>query len=298
MQWLKITLEVNAENKEFLLGKLLELGAGGIEEVDPGTFHALLADLPQELVVDQPLPERHQLITHWNVARGQEVLAHLAKIVDPSCLTSEIVSDEDWVNIDTIGFSELRLGTKWILYPEKGDQLVPSERYPIYIRPGQAFGTGLHPTTQLCLELLEIVPIQGGKALDVGTGSGILTIALSRLGFSDLLACDIDPVALEVAAANLNNNGVDAELCWASPSDLAKGGFNLIVANILADVISELAPHFQRLAQPGSLLLAGGIVDNKKDQVVEAVQRVGYRLLEIREKERWVAFLAELEGER
>ena len=298
MQWLKITLEVNAENKEFLLGELLDLGAGGIEEIDPGTFHTLLADLPQELVADQPLTEQHLLITHWNVARGQEVLTHLLKIVDPSCVTSETVSDADWVNIDTIGFSELRLGNKWILYPEKEGQLVPPERYPIYIRPGQAFGTGLHPTTQLCLELLEELPVQAGRALDVGTGSGILTIALSQLGFSDLLACDIDPVALEVAAANFKKNNVDAELCWASPSDLAKGGFTLIVANILADVISELVPHFRRLAQPGSLLVAGGIIDTKKNQVVTAMQSVGYRLIEIREKEQWVAFLAQLEGER
>lgn len=298
MQWLEITVRVNQDNRELVLYRMLELGAGGVQECDPGVFLSLQAQLPEECRPERmPNTECNALIGYWQAnEQGRQVVKEFQELVGAEQVTVREISDEAWLSTNSIGFAELLVGNRWVIYPEK-PAVMSSDRFPIYLRPGQAFGTGLHPTTQLCLELLEEVPV-AGKALDAGTGSGILTIALSRLGFTDLVACDIDPIAVEVAKANLAANEVRADVRCADPAVLPEGGFSLIVANILAEVICELAPVFVKLSNPGAGLITSGIVSGKSPQVEMVLCQQGYRIIKKAEKENWVAYWAQLGGEQ
>ncbi len=298
MQWLEITVRVDSDNRELILNRMLELGAGGVQECDPGALLSLHAELPEECRPELGVQSGNcSLIGYWLAnEQGKNVLRQIQELVGAEAVKVREISDGEWLNTDSIGFTELLVGQRWVIYPEKPGTTI-SDRLPICLRPGQAFGTGLHPTTQLCLELLEEVQVFG-SALDAGTGSGILTIALSRLGFTDLVACDIDPIAVEVAKANLMTNGVQANIRCADPAELEEDGFSLIVANILADVICDLAPIFVKLSNPGATLITSGIVAGKSAQVKDSLAQQGYQIIKKVEKENWVAYWARLGGDQ
>lgn len=293
MEWAKITVDVEPAQSEAILGRMLELGAGGVEEIDPGSFTSLQAELPSELRLEGDLPSKHQLIAYWPVAKAEQVKLQLKEFPGVLGVRSQRVTDAKWLKTNTIGFKELFIGNRWVVFPQKGGGRSDSGRIPIYLAPGQAFGTGLHPTTQLVLEFLEEIPV-AEKALDAGTGSGILAIALGKLGCADITACDLDPVAVEVAKQNLEQNGIKAQVLQVDPRKLTRRGFSLITANILAEVISELAPAFSRLAKPGGNLIASGIIAHKAEEVEKDLRKVGYSIVDRKEKENWVALLARL----
>lgn len=295
MDWVKVTVQVDKESKEPVLGRLLDLGAGGVEETDPGAFLSLQESLSEECRLEGEPPQEELLTTYWPVGRKDEIVTKIMGTTGVQKVITSLISDTEWLNTQTIGFAELLVGKDWAIYPsQEGIKPTPGRR-SIYIRPGQAFGTGLHPTTQLCLEALEEITVLG-KALDAGTGSGILTVALNRMGFNPLVACDIDPTAVEVAAQNLRINKVDAELIVASPADLEESNFDLVVANILAEVIIGLMPDFARLVKPGGLLLCSGIIASKAEQVLGRLHRHGFAQISRWDKDNWVAILARLQG--
>jgi ribosomal protein L11 methyltransferase len=156
-----------------------------------------------------------------------------------------------------------------------------------------AFGTGLHPTTRLCLRLLEREPLDGRRLLDLGCGSGILAIAAAKLGAASVLALDTDPVAVEVAAENVARNGVAAQvqaLAGSLPDD-APPPFDLIVANIIADVLIDLAPALAAALAPGGRLITSGIIESREDEVALALAAAGLHLHSRLREGEWVALL-------
>jgi ribosomal protein L11 methyltransferase len=164
----------------------------------------------------------------------------------------------------------------------------------IIIDPGMAFGTGSHPTTRLCLAAIEEFLIPGTRVADIGTGSGILAIAAAKLGAAYVRACDIDPLAVRIARENTRANGVTVDVSEALPS----GAFDLIVANILADVIIGMANDLASRLAPKGVLIASGIIDTRAADVVEALDEIGLTCVELRYEGEWIALVCVFDERR
>lgn len=202
------------------------------------------------------------------------------------------VKDEDWAENWKQYYKPMRVGQRLVIRPLWEDYSPQAHDLVIDMDPGMAFGTGNHETTRLCLKMIEHY-YRGGRALDIGTGSGILAIALAKLGARDVTAVDLDPVAVSAARENVARNGLAAQI-KVLEGDLAQqahGTFDFICANILADVIILLAPSLEGLLNKDGLFLASGIIRDRREDVVAACEKAGYLLVSEEAEGEWVALL-------
>jgi ribosomal protein L11 methyltransferase len=183
--------------------------------------------------------------------------------------------DVDWSEAWKEGLGPIAAGRVWVR-PSWVDARPPPGRAEVVLDPGMAFGTGTHPTTALCLAALSdlLAEHPGAAVLDVGTGSGLLAIAAAKLGAGRVVATDVDPVALEVAGENARRNGVSPELTGLQPERL-EGAFDVVVANILANTLVELAPAVAGKVAPGGAVLLAGILGPQEEEVRSAYRRAG-----------------------
>ncbi len=203
------------------------------------------------------------------------------------------VNEEDWANAWKAYYKPLHIGQRIVIVPawEKYDAQ-PGE---IIVRmdPGMAFGTGSHETTRLVIGLLEKYTPQGGRVLDVGTGSGILAICASKLGAGSCNAYDIDPMAVRVANENVKDSGLDNIVCGVSDLlrqvDRTEGAYDLITANIVADIIIRMTPDVGELMHENTVLLVSGIITERSQDVVDALQTHGFSIVERVEDNGWCA---------
>ncbi len=207
------------------------------------------------------------------------------------------LKDEDWANAWKDHYHPLRIGRRFWIQPSWRAILNPQpDDLIIQLDPGMAFGTGAHPTTQLCLAALEQLVQPGDRVLDLGCGSGILAIGAAHLGASRVLALDNDPVAVEVACANILNNHVAdrVEAQLGVLGALTEMGWQVIAANILAAVIQELlaADHLLDHLAPGGRLILSGIIPEQAAAIVASLERLGANVTGVVEQEGWVAVLA------
>ncbi len=208
--------------------------------------------------------------------------------------------DKDWENNWKQYFHPLSIGEKFLICPSW--EKVPGEgRTVIEIDPACSFGTGRHETTALCLEELEKRDIAGKDVLDMGCGSGILGIAALKLGAKHVDAVDIDMVATRIAGENAEKNGIpeglmdiycgniltDGTLC----ESLAQNSYSLILANIVADIISDMPPFFARCLDAQGHMICSGIISPRRDFVVDALGKAGFVIESVREKNEWVAIV-------
>lgn len=213
------------------------------------------------------------------------------------------VRDEDWAENWKEFYQPLAVGRSLVILPS-WLELPPEhkQRSVISLDPGSAFGTGYHPTSQLCLEIVESYCLKVNshlnqvQMLDVGTGSGILSIGAWRLGVRQIVATDNDPVATKVCQENFRLNGVEAQVVHCSGSGLGlpagtTSAFDLIVANIVAQTLIELAPHLKKHLKPGGHLVLGGIIDHRRPDIDPAFEAVGLRIISECEREGWYSLL-------
>lgn len=208
--------------------------------------------------------------------------------------------DKDWENNWKQYFHPLSIGEKFLICPSW--EKVPGEgRTVIEIDPACSFGTGRHETTALCLEELEKQDIAGKDVLDMGCGSGILGIAALKLGAKHVDAVDIDMVATRIAGENAEKNGIpeglmdiycgniltNGTLC----ESLAQNSYSLILANIVADIISDMLPFFARCLDAQGHMICSGIISPRRDFVVDALGKAGFVIESVREKNEWVAIV-------
>lgn len=202
------------------------------------------------------------------------------------------MDEEDWAESWKDFFFPEQITPTMVVKPTWRDHTPEPGQLVIEIDPGMAFGTGTHPTTALCIELLERSVRPGQAILDVGTGSGILLIAAAKLGAAELTGVDMDPVAVAVAEANLRLNGIPEhqfELSCGNLTETVDGLFDGVVANILADVIIDLLDHLPPLLKPGGWLIVSGIIQAYRDRVVRKMTACGFRVEEVLERGDWVA---------
>jgi ribosomal protein L11 methyltransferase len=220
-------------------------------------------------------------------------LAEIASHFPASKLRVEtrLVPSEDWEHSWKRYWHALEVGERLVIKPSWEDWTGEPDKLVIALDPAQAFGTGTHPTTQLCLRALEdVVPnYDAPLVFDVGTGSGILAIAAVLLGAPRVVACDIDPVAVEATRENAERNGVLAAIeVHVGGVDVIEGEADVVVANILAEVIAPIAPDLAARTKPGGAVLASGIIRARQAMVEEAFEAAGLVVLRVEHQGEWV----------
>jgi ribosomal protein L11 methyltransferase len=202
------------------------------------------------------------------------------------------IDEQDWAESWKAFFYPEAITPNLVVKPTWREYTPLPHQQVIEIDPGMAFGTGTHPTTAMCVGLLEKYIRCGDAVLDVGTGSGILLIAADKSGASRLTGVDLDPAAIEIARANLLQNRISEErfaLSCGHLIDGVKGRFDLVIANILADVVIELLDPVTGILQPGGMFICSGIIQAYRDKVARKMESAGFQILEIMERNEWVA---------
>ena len=298
--WLEVSLTVNGELAEAVAdvlarfapnGVMTEQGVKYVNDEDEGTAAGPIT-VRAYLPVDEQIEERRSKL--------EESLYYLGMIqVLPAAVFTPI-ADQNWMEAWKGHYKPILIGKRLVIVPAWLDTPEPG-RTSVKIDPGMAFGTGTHPTTQLCLELIEksMQELQGLNVIDIGCGSGILSIAALKLGAASALGVDIDNESLRNSRENSDTNGVGAELILGNGSvkEILEGGFafraaKLVLANILAPVIIRLFDSgLADLLEPEGVLILSGILQEQAQGVVEAAQAKGLRMNEKRQIEDWVALV-------
>ena len=226
--------------------------------------------------------------------RLEDALMHLQKA---SGIASRVVysriDEQDWAESWKEYFWPERITDTIVVKPSWRDYAARPDEIILEIDPGMAFGTGTHPTTALCIRQIHSHLRPGDTFLDVGTGSGILMIAAAKLGAVNVCGVDNDEVAVSVAEKNLLANDVqDYRLMTGNLVERVSGTFHVVAANILAEVILELLPDVAAVLEPNGIFICSGIIEEKKESVLSGLEKDGLTMIEILEKEGWVAIAA------
>lgn len=201
---------------------------------------------------------------------------------------------EDWVNNWKQYFHPMPIGEKLLIRPVWEDEYDAGGRKILHIEPGLAFGTGSHPTTKLCLETLEKYIDESSTVLDIGCGSGILSIASLLLGAESAFGVDIDSLAVKTAMANAEENGFNSDrfnVVQGNLSDKVSGKYNVIVANIVADIIIEFNKEVGKFLDDDGVYITGGIIEAREDEVLMSFIQNGFEVIERFEEKGWLVFV-------
>lgn len=320
MKWKEITIYTTEEGTEIILARLDMLGitqvniVQGDEEID-ALLHSCEKywDYADETAMGkQPSVQAYVSDVPENAAVEQAVRNSIAELdsmrseigIDMGSLKIEVrsVDEEDWANNWKAYFKPMPVGEKLLVCPSWEKIPDGNTRAVLKIDPGMAFGTGTHHTTRMCLELLEKNIKNGDLVADLGCGSGILSIAASLMGAKETYAIDIDPVAARVAAENAELNGIDMSGYFIRIGDILSDEkfrddisgrqYDIVLANIVANVIIAFAPVIPQLMKPGGKLIASGIIADRLDEVLDALKANGLEAVEICSGEDWRAVLA------
>lgn len=308
--WLEVTLDTKGDELDLLSAQLIANGVPGLAVEDEEEFQTFLEENRQywDYVDDQLLAQMRGVcrikfyVTDDEDGRRQ--LARYLTGVDRPYATVPL-KEHDWAHSWQKYYRPFPVGQRLYVVPQwEKDTPVPDDRVPLYLNPGLTFGTGSHASTQLCLEGVEAATQAGDLVLDLGCGSGILSIAALRLGAARAVAVDIDPKAVGVAYENaaLNDIGRDRYLVRAGDAlsdaglrrELSENRYPLVLANIVADVIIPLAPLARELMTEDGLFLCSGIIDGRGAEVATALEEAGLTVVEKREKNGWIALAARL----
>jgi ribosomal protein L11 methyltransferase len=209
----------------------------------------------------------------------------------------QAIDEEDWAESWKAFFWPQQITPRLVVKPTWRDYQPEPGQQIIEIDPGMAFGTGTHPTTSLCAQLLEKHLQAGQSVLDVGTGSGILLIAAAKLGARRLAGVDLDPMAVTVARKNLTRNRIDStcfELICGHLVDSVTETFDVVVANILAEVIIDLLDDVRPLIKPGGRFICSGIIEASQSVVSEKMVSGGFDIIDVQKEGGWVAIVGKL----
>ena len=278
MRWAEIIIEAGPGATDAVGAALYAVGCGGFEVREAAQPPAAVGYLP----VDDRLEDR--LSSLKDALAGLEGHGVAGAGTD---ITLHYVEEADWATAWKAFYKPFRVGRRLLVTPPWEHPELASDDIPLVIDPGMAFGTGSHPTTQLCLAALEDFVQPGHSVADIGTGSGILAIAAAKLGASPVAANDNDPLAVRIARENAAANGVSVLVTDALPT----GQHEVVVANILADVIIGMSEELYILLAPGGVLIASGIIDAREADVRQALEGIGLTHLETRRQTEWVALI-------
>ena len=328
MKWNKFSIKTITVAEDIIIATLAELGIQGAEIEDKQPLTALekeqmFVDIMPEMPEDDGIAYVNYYLEEdedaeailANVKAELEFLRSFMDIGEGTIEASQ-TEDKDWINNWKQFFSQFFVDDILIIPSWEDVKVEDQDRMILHIDPGTAFGTGKHETTQLCIRQLKKYVTPETELLDVGTGSGILGIIALKLGAKHVVGTDLDPCAVPAVAENLENNGLGtgASTDVFDAADLVNPNFDLIigniidnkevqdtvgyekydivVANILADVLVPLTPVIVNQMKPGAVYITSGIIDDKEDVVVEVVKNAGLELVEVTYQGEWVSVTA------
>lgn len=283
MAFQQLTIDVPDELKDILTGEFAELGVSGIWENG------------------EPFPGFTRFEIYFNSSFPfQDLQNRIESLFDQAELPHPIirmanVQERDWLEEWKKSYVSFPIGRRFFIIPSWSDSECPADRLPIRIDPGQAFGTGTHETTQLTLGFLdECAGMRNpmGQVLDLGTGSGILAIAASLLGFGRVMGCDNDPDSVRVAAENIARNAGGAVPVYCGSIDAAPSeSVDLLLCNLTAEVIADLFEEIRRAIRPGGDAILSGILAEQRGRIHDTVSRGGFAILDERTQGEWMALV-------
>lgn len=288
MSWLEASVQTDGEAAEAVSEVFNRYGRGGAvvsADFGDGSGDTAVVTVKTYLPLDEEGLKTKRRI--------EEALWHLGQIYPLPAPEFRELAEDDWANAWKKHYHVLRVGQRMVIKPPWQEHKRQPGEVVIELDPGMAFGTGLHPTTQMCLQALEEHLGPGAKVLDLGTGSGILAIAAAKLGAGYVLALDNDPLAVRAAQANVQSNGVQNIVSVELGSlDKATDRFDLLFVNILARVIIELAGQgLMDRVRPTGLLIAAGIIEEQEAEVTAALREQGLEIVERRQEKDWVTLV-------
>lgn len=290
MRWVEISIDATEASVDAAGNILIEEGCGGTV-LGP----TLASATAQSTRVAGYLPVDDRLETRLSSIRSRiDELPGLGLPLGSDEVTITWVEDEEWATAWKKHFKPVRIG-RVVVKPTWEDFAALPEDVIIDIDPGMAFGTGYHPTTQLCLHALQ-ERVKGGEVvLDVGTGSGVLAIAAVKLGAERVVGLDVDTVAVEVAQENVEQAGLGKTLrIERADSPLAfDGQADVVVANILAQVLIDMAGQLREKVRLGGILISSGIIAERAENVGAAFEAIGLHTIEVKHDGDWIALISE-----
>lgn len=299
MTWCEISVSVPVEQAEMAAEALRSVAPAGVSIEDPvvplGPEEGVRLERRRPSVVKAYLPVDDRL-----GERIEQLDAALAALELHPAIRTRHVEEEDWAGAWKEHFHVERFGERIVIRPSWREYAPRPGDVVIDLDPGMAFGTGQHPTTRMCLELLERHVTPGARMVDVGCGSGILAIAAIKLGAAHCLALDIEPQAVKVTRENAARNGVAAAIDgdlgslgagWSRPLP-PPAGLDIAAANITAAAIAALAPAIAAALRPGGLLIGSGIIGERLPEVLAALDTAGFTIDAVYESGDWRAVTA------
>ena len=308
LTWLEITINTTGDDLETLAARLTANGVVGLVIEDEADFKQFLENNRQYWdYVDDELLKRMEGAARVKFyvtddEDGHQQLRQFTAGLEGYEILSVPLQENDWATSWQKYYKPLAVGEKIYVVPEwEKDSPLPEGKTPVWLNPGLTFGTGSHASTQLCLEALEQAVRPGDRVLDLGCGSGILSIAALCLGAEFAAAVDIDPKAVDVAYENAALNGIGKDRYDVRAgnvlsdkglvADLAQQKYQVVLANIVADVIIPLSSFAGDFMEPGGTFICSGIIDTRSGEVRAALEKNGFTVVEKKEKTGWCAFV-------
>lgn len=316
MNWTEIAIETNPSGIEPLTGILLNIGITGVQVENSDDFNEFLEGteiywdyVDESLMYLKDAPTRVIFYLPEN-AQGMDMFSELKNILNelkkenkygPLSLTMNNVKDEDWENNWKQFFKPIKIGSKFLIKPSWENVSDTEDRHILEIDPGMSFGTGTHETTRLCLETMEKCDIDNKEVLDLGCGSGILSIGALLLGAKHVNMVDIDENSVKIAKENTALNGFDDSKYQTFCGNITENktlcdtlGYNkydVIFANIVADVIKAMSSYFGQFLKDDGTLIVSGIITERKEEVMETLMQNGFKVIESFEDGSWSSML-------
>lgn len=316
MNWIKTSIITTNAGIDIVCNMLNELGIDGMEIMDKDDFREFLENNRKYWdYVDEELERLKEADTKITVylsddeageAALESIRANVSELKNRDkegiCGALKIITanvkDEDWSENWKQYFKPLKIGEKILIQPEWQPLENETDRTVFKVNPGMTFGTGSHDSTKFCIEEIEKNLNTGDTLLDLGCGSGILSIIALLLGASDCTAVDIDENAVDVAYSNLELNGLDKENYHVSSGDVIEdeevrqrfNKYDIVVANIVADVIISLSPYIRGFMKENAIFICSGIINERADEVKKALENQGLTVVNTKQSDEWTAY--------
>lgn len=308
MNWTEITILTTPEAEELITATLYETGVGGVNIEDPSLIDEANRstknwDVMDEDVIKKYSEEKCLIKAYYSPETNMEEVmlkindgietAKLFVDVGDIKVTSSTVNEQDWENNWKQYYKPVYIGEHIVVKPIWEEIETKENDIVIELDPGMAFGTGTHETTRMCLEIMEKTIKCGDEVLDIGTGSGILSIGAVKMGAKSSFAVDIDPLAVKIVGENAEVNGVQNKITTVcgNLAEKVTGKYDVIVANIIADAIIMLSPDVKPFMKEGSIYITSGIINHRLDDVLSCLKECGFNIKEVVTEGEWAAVI-------